>query len=264
MILQELCRLRLDWDDPIPPKLESLFSLWFQDLHELSDFKVDRCFRPEKNGEIKNAQLHHFSDASESGYGTVTYLRLENTFDEIHCSFVMGKARVTPLKTITVPRLELTAATVAVRTNKMLLNELEIPIDRSIFWTDCMSVLRYILNEDARFQTFVTNRLAVIHEGSFTDNWRYVNTKLNPADHASRGLTSSEMKKNVIGSLHLTFYGKMKTVGRSHLQKIMEQYVQTTLKLNKQLCEQSLKLKLRITILWESRNSLRISHLGCR
>ncbi|VDI74707.1 Hypothetical predicted protein [Mytilus galloprovincialis] len=136
MILQELCRLRLDWDDPIPPKLESLFSLWFQDLHELSDFKVDRCFRPEKNGEIKNAQLHHFSDASESGYGTVTYLRLENTFDEIHCSFVMGKARVTPLKTITVPRLELTAATVAVRTNKMLLNELEIPIDRSIFWTD--------------------------------------------------------------------------------------------------------------------------------
>ncbi|CAC5413329.1 unnamed protein product [Mytilus coruscus] len=48
MILQELCRLRLDWDDPIPPKLESLFSLWFQDLHELSDSKVDRCLRPEK------------------------------------------------------------------------------------------------------------------------------------------------------------------------------------------------------------------------
>ncbi|VDI06661.1 Hypothetical predicted protein [Mytilus galloprovincialis] len=74
-----------------------------------------------------------FQDASESGYGTVTYLRLENTFDEIHCSFVMGKARVTPLKTITVPRLELTAATVAVRTNKMLLNELEIPIDGLYF-----------------------------------------------------------------------------------------------------------------------------------
>ncbi|CAC5413327.1 unnamed protein product [Mytilus coruscus] len=120
-------------------------------------------------------------DASESGYGTVTYLRFENAFCEIHCSFVMGKAHVTPLKTITVPRLELTAATVAVRTNKMLLNELEITVDRSIFWTDSMSVLRYILNEDAIFQTFEANRLAVIDEGSDTDNWRY---DLKDAEHS--------------------------------------------------------------------------------
>ena len=50
------------------------------------------------------------------------------------------------------------------------------------------------MNEDARFQTFVANRLVVIHEGSNTRDWRYVNTYLNPADYASRGLTSTEMK----------------------------------------------------------------------
>ena len=140
IILQELCRLGLDWDDPIPPNMETLFSSWFQDLQGLSNFQVNRCLRPQNYGEIKSAQLHHFADASESGYGTVTYLRTENSSGKINCAFVMGKARVTPLKPVTIPRLELTASTVAVRTNKMLLRELDIPIDRSVFWTDSMSV----------------------------------------------------------------------------------------------------------------------------
>lgn len=66
-------------------------------------------FKTGNYGEMKSAQLHHFADASESGYGTVTYLRTENSFGEINCSFVIGKARVTPLKPVTVPRLELIA-----------------------------------------------------------------------------------------------------------------------------------------------------------
>ncbi|CAC5383130.1 unnamed protein product [Mytilus coruscus] len=102
----------------------------------------------------------------------------------------MGKSRVTPLKQVTIPRLELTAATVAVRTNKMILKELEIPVQRSNFWTDSMTVLRYIKNTTSRFHTFVANRLAVIHEGSNIFDWRYISTKLNPADPASRGVSA--------------------------------------------------------------------------
>jgi hypothetical protein len=105
----------------------------------------------------------------------------------------MGKSRVTPLKQTTVPRLELTAATVAVRTDKMLKAELDIPMDKSVFWTDSMAALRYIGNKTSRFQTFVANRLAVIHEGSKPGEWHYVNTKLNPADIASRRLSASEI-----------------------------------------------------------------------
>jgi hypothetical protein len=105
----------------------------------------------------------------------------------------MGKSRVTPLKQTTIPRLELTAATVGVRTDKMLKAELDIPIDESVFWTDSMAVLRYIGNKTSRFQTFVANRLAVIHEGSKPGEWHYVNTKLSAADIASRGLSASEI-----------------------------------------------------------------------
>ena len=58
-----------------------------------------------------------------------------------------------------------------------------------------MAVLRYIKNSTARFHTFVANRLAVIHDGSHTSEWRYINTKLNPADHASRGLSADSLVK---------------------------------------------------------------------
>lgn len=192
-LLQELCKLQLGWDEKIPGHLAQQWNEWLQDLERLSDFKVSRCYKPVGFGEIKSAQLHHFADASERGYGTVSYLRQENFDGAVHCSFVIGKSRVAPLKQTTIPRLELTAATVAVRTDKMLKSELDVPIDETVFWTDSMAVIRYIRNTSSRFHTFVANRLAVIHEGSLPDEWRYINTKQNPADLASRGMSANDI-----------------------------------------------------------------------
>ena len=64
-------------------------------------------------GEIKIVELRNFSDASENGYGQCSYLRLIDHLDRIHCSLVMAKSRVAPLKHVTIPRLELTAALVS-------------------------------------------------------------------------------------------------------------------------------------------------------
>ncbi|XP_033759555.1 uncharacterized protein LOC117341801 [Pecten maximus] len=188
VILQELCKLQLGWDDQVPNGFQDQWCVWIKDLQKLSDFKVDRCIKPPGFEDIQSAQLHHFADASETEYGTVSYLRMKNAEGKTHCTFVMGKSRVSPLKQTTIPRLELTAATVAIRTDKMLKDELDISINQTIFWTDSMAVLRSIRNTTVRFHTFVANRLALIHEGSDPDDWRYVNTKLNPADFASRGL----------------------------------------------------------------------------
>lgn len=106
IILQELCKLRLNWDDPIPQSLSSKWELWYNDLQELVDFNVARCLKPLRLGTVVSAQLHNFADASETGYGVVTYLRLQNVDQEIFCSFIMGKARVAPLTQVTIPRLE--------------------------------------------------------------------------------------------------------------------------------------------------------------
>jgi len=94
---------------------------------------------------------------------------------------------------MTIPRLELSAAVLAVRMNQTLQEELQLKFDRSTFWTDSTAVLQYIKNEDKRFYTFVANRLAVIHDGSDLSQWNYVPTNINPADDVSRGLTAKEL-----------------------------------------------------------------------
>lgn len=101
----------------------------------------------ENSGTQKYAQLHHFADASENCYGSVSYIRQVNIQDVVHVSFVLGKSRVLPLKQITVPRLELAAAALLVKVGKMLKRELHLDLNPSVFWTDSQTVLKYIGNE---------------------------------------------------------------------------------------------------------------------
>ena len=70
-------------------------------------------------------------------------------------------------------------------------------VHRSAFRTDTMIVLQYIKNRARRFHTFVANRVAIVPDGSSPDQWRYVNSELNPADDVSRGLSASDLVNNV-------------------------------------------------------------------
>jgi len=168
---------------------------WINELACLRTISVPRCFKPSGFGTVVNVQLHHFSDVSEYGYGAVSYLRIVDDKGVIYCSFILGKSRVTPLKVVSIPRLELTAAVVAVKLNCLIRNEIEYPIHDTIYWTDSTVVLQYIRNESRRFQTFVANRVAMIHEESTPHQWRHVDTSSNPADVSSRGAKGCEVHK---------------------------------------------------------------------
>ena len=154
-----LDQLRWRWDQ------------WKTVLASLEDHGIPRCFKPRN---VAFIALHNFSDASENhGYGVVSYLRLVNDRDQIHCSFVMSNPRVKPLKAgMTIPKLELTAATLAVTMSELIEKELDgrLGIDRTYFWTDSYLVLRYIHNERKRFIKFVANRVAVVREGPTQTN----------------------------------------------------------------------------------------------
>ena len=93
---------------------------------------------------------------------------------------------------MTIRRLKLSAAVVAMRLEKMVRNENDIRIDTSLFWTDSTCVLGY-LNNSKRFQTFVANRVATICELSSPIQWRYVTSDQNPAADASRGLSADAL-----------------------------------------------------------------------
>ena len=138
-------------------------------------------------------ELHHFSDASNKGYGQCSYLRLTDEQGKIHCSFVVGKSRVAPLKPVTIPRLELTAAVVSVRVGTQLAKDLRLENVEEIFWTDSKVILGYISNESRRFHVYVANRVQEIQERTFPKQWRNVETKSNPADEGSRGVSAREV-----------------------------------------------------------------------
>lgn len=193
-LLQDLCRNKdLDWDDNIPEDCRSQWARWCTELPLLEQFHVDRCHKPPDFGPIVSRQLHLFSDASTMGYGCAAYLRLQDNAERVHCSFLMGKARLAPIKAVTVPRLELTAATVSVRVGQMLFEELEVKPDITVYHTDSTTVLRYIGNEQKRFQVFVANRVQLIRDFTSPAQWRYIDTSSNPADDASRGLSGAAL-----------------------------------------------------------------------
>ena len=122
-ILQDLCRINLGWDDEIPPEYHSSWEKWLADVPKLLSFSICRSVLLEAFGPVVSSQLHHFSDASEAAYGSVSYLRLVNEEGRVHCSFLFAKFRLAPLKSVSIPRLEVSAATLSVHHDKMLKRE---------------------------------------------------------------------------------------------------------------------------------------------
>ena len=153
---------------------------------------LPRCMKPKDFGKITNCTSHHFSDASQSGYGQCSYIRLVNDRAQIHCCLLIGKSRVIPLKFLSIPRLsaKLTAAALSVKISKMLREELDVHIDDEIFWTDSQVVLGYINSNVRWFKAFIANQVQQIHDHISRKQWHFIESSNNPADYASRGLDS--------------------------------------------------------------------------
>ena len=193
-VLQMITKLKGDWDDKLPPVLRSEWEKWRSEIPQLENIKVNRCYKPPGFNSI-NASLHSFSDASDYGYGMVTYLRQVSSEGEACVSLVMAQSRVVPAKQTTIPRMELTAAVVSAKVTALVKNELDMPLNSISYWVDSMIALGYIQNETKRARTYVANRQQKILSLSRKDSWNHVDTKLNPADYASRGLMVSEHEK---------------------------------------------------------------------
>ena len=109
-IMQSLWRRKAPWDQPIIEETLEKWLDWKSSLPLLREITVPRCYFSRLEHKGVTFQLHHFCDASESGYGTVSYLRFEYLDGFTECAFVTGKSRNAPIKSVSIPRFELQGA----------------------------------------------------------------------------------------------------------------------------------------------------------
>ena len=103
--IQGIRQGEIKWDNPVSTDIRKDWKEWKIYLSILGDITVFRCFKPSNFKSVKEMTLDNFSDTSEEGYGQVSYLRLVDTENKIHCAFVMGKSCVAPLKFVSIPHL---------------------------------------------------------------------------------------------------------------------------------------------------------------
>ena len=96
-----------------------------------------------------------------------------------------------PIKILSIPRLELQAAVLAIRLSETIKRELRVKINPTRFWTDSEIVLRWINSVHCKYATFIANRVSEILHHSSADQWGFVAGNSNPADDCTRGVNLS-------------------------------------------------------------------------
>lgn len=191
IFLQRLWLLRLGWDEPIPEDLCDIWLRFFHKINTLNDIRIPRQILIENPIRI---EVHCFSDASQLAFGTCIYLKSVNNQGQVLVRLICAKSRVAPLKTETLPRLELCGALLSTKLCQTVVDALKLKIDDIYFWCDSTVVLAWIATEPSKLKTFVSNRVSQIQKFSKNSKWEHVPTKSNPADVISRGLNPDEIQ----------------------------------------------------------------------
>ena len=184
IVLQEIWREGTNWDEPIPSCLVTLWQEFIRELPNIENLRIPRRYAtlPVEETII---DLIVFVDASEQAFAATAYFRFERK-DEVEVAHVMAKAKVAPIKRLTIPQLELQAAVLGVRLAKSV-EKLHSFKFRSIrYLSDSQVVLSWICSKKYNFKTFVAARIGEILEGSSRKEWFHVRSKDNVADDATK------------------------------------------------------------------------------
>jgi len=190
ILMQDIWRSGVGWDDEIPSSLDEKWQDWVSELDNVASYRVPRCYSLLIHSELP--ELHIFCDASEKAFSAVAYIRVASG-SAITVSLLMGKTRVSPLKPMSIPRLELQAAVMGSRLANTVMNEHDIKFSDAIFWSDSKTVLLWLRSDARKFKPFVAHRVGEILDTSDVSNWNWVPTKLNVADDATRDMGESDL-----------------------------------------------------------------------
>ena len=194
ILMQNIWRRNLEWDEELPTEMKRDFWTWVDALKQLADVSVPRFYLSKLNSAPYAVELHVFCDASEKAYGAVAYLRMEDQEGNVDTVIVASKAKVAPVQSPTLPRLELLGGYLAIKLARLIESSLEGTLSfNTHYWTDSMVSLHWITGDAGRWKQYVANRVRYIQQRSQTSQWHFVAGKENPADLCSRGVDAADL-----------------------------------------------------------------------
>lgn len=188
VMFQEIWKTTVDWDTPLPEEICEKWSTYNTNLKMIEALRIQRCV---VFSEAYTYRLCGFCDASESAYAAVVYLVSGSLEGASQVKLLVAKTRVAPVKSLSLPRLELCAAVLLVKLMSSVSKVIQLKLQSSCCWSDSTIVLSWLASPSYRWKTFVANRVSLIQEFQYT--WSHVTSAENPADCASRGISSSEL-----------------------------------------------------------------------
>ena len=194
ILFQEACIAGNGWDDPLSTTEVKKWKTWFAELPDLTSVSVDRCFK--LAGALPQpcaTEVHTFTDASDAAFAAASYVRVTYPDGQVKVTLCMAKSRPTPIKKMSIPKLELKAAALGVRLSTEVATALDIPVAHHFFWTDNMNVLFWVRSHSRKFATDVGVKIAEIQTVTSGKQWQHVPGKSNPADLPTRGMTASSL-----------------------------------------------------------------------
>lgn len=179
----------LKWDDEIPSSILEDWHKIKEDLHHINKITIPRWI----GSKIKETiELHGFCDASTKAYACVIYCKIAQSST---VTMVTAKCRLAPTnKPVSLPRLELCSAHLLAKLMKIVIECLP---DHNLLifgWSDSTAVLGWLRGDPNRWKPFVANRVRQITQTMAPDCWHYVKSSENPADCASRGLSTTQLQ----------------------------------------------------------------------
>ena len=193
LLIQQTWKEKLDWDQEVSQSIQSDWCKFIESTKALTSLIIPRYVF------ARNAQkynLHGFGDASERAYGACVYVQAIDQNGAYNSYLCTAKSKIAPIKTVTLPRLELCAAVLLARLVNRVLEIFTHQFEHIYYWTDSRITLAWIQSCPSRWRTFVLNRVAEIQRISDQNRWFHVQSNNNPADLITRGTTLQELVDN--------------------------------------------------------------------
>lgn len=189
IIQQDIWRAGVDWEGELPAELLIRWQMYEQSIKDLELIKIPRWIGMQPNNTL---QLHVFADSSESAMGACAYL-VSRGIDGVSVHLITSRSRVAPVKKVTIPRLELTAAVMAARLASCIAAALQIDPANVFLWSDSTITLHWTNRNPLSLTPYIANRVTTIQELTNISQWRHVPGTENPADLLTRGATTEDI-----------------------------------------------------------------------